>query len=260
MSIMDKFSLEGYCSIVTGASMGLGKAISIALAEAGSNVVVADINTEKAELTRNEIINRGRDAIVVKCDVTSEADCQNVVDAAMKKYGKINVLVNNAGISIHEKAENMKYSDWLKVININLNGVFLMAQAVGRIMIKQKKGSIINISSMSGLIANVPQAQSAYNASKGGVIMLTKSLASEWVEHNIRVNTIAPTYLETEMISELVRIGKDKAMVDKWVEMTPMKRMGKPEEIGGIAVYLASEASTLATGSVFVIDGGYTVW
>ena len=126
-------------------------------------------------------------------------------------------------------------------------------------MIKRQKGSIINISSMSGIIVNTPQGQSSYNASKGGVIMLTKSLASEWASHHIRVNTIAPTYMNTELVGELVRNG-DQSMVQKWIDMTPMKRFGEPEELGGLAVYLASEASSLATGGVFVIDGGYTIW
>jgi NAD(P)-dependent dehydrogenase (short-subunit alcohol dehydrogenase family) len=259
MSVLDLFKLDGYCSIVTGGSIGLGKAMATALAEAGSDIVLAATNLERTEKTAVELRKLGRKVIAVACDVSKEADCDRLVAIAMAEFGKIDVLVNNAGISIHAPAEDMTYDQWMQVINVNLTGVFLMARNVGREMIKRQKGSIINISSISGIIANTPQGQSAYNASKGGVILLTKSLASEWVGHNIRVNTIAPAYMNTEMITELVKHG-DQSMVSKWIEMTPMKRFGEPSELGGIAVYLASEASSLATGGVFVIDGGYTSW
>lgn len=260
VGVLESFKLNGYCSIITGGAIGLGKAMAKALAEAGSNIVIADINTEAAEETVAEINGIGREAIAVKCDVTSVDDSNKVVTAAVEKFGKIDVLVNNAGICKNIKTEDMIYEDWLKVINVNLNSVFIMSQAVGRVMIKQKKGSIINISSMSGIIVNTPQPQCSYNASKGGAIMLTKSLASEWVDHNIRVNTIAPTYMETDLIRGTIENKDNKSMIQKWVDFTPMKRFGKPEEIGGLTVYLASEASSLATGSVFVIDGGYTIW
>jgi len=259
MSVLDQFKLDGYCSIVTGGATGLGKAMAKALAEAGSDIVISDINFEEAEKTIGEMKSLGVKAAAVKGDVTIPEDCERVVGFAVKQFGKIDVLVNNAGICKHEKAENMRYEDWLKVINVNLNSVFLMSQAAGQHMIRQRKGSIINISSMSGIIVNTPQGQCSYNASKGGVIMLTKSLAAEWVKHNIRVNTIAPTYMETELLQELMRTG-DKEMIQKWKDLTPMGRFGKPEEMGGMVVYLASEASSLATGSVFVLDGGYTIW
>ena len=259
MSVLDLFKLDGYCSIVTGGATGLGKAMATALAEAGSDIVIADINLAMAETTASDLRKLGRTVIAVACDVTNEDDCAKVVSAAIAKFGKIDVLINNAGICKHIPAEDMTYVQWMEVINVNLNGTFLMARNVGREMIKRKKGSIINISSMSGIIVNTPQTQSSYNASKGAVIMLTKSLASEWVGYNIRVNSIAPTYMNTELISELVANG-DQAMTQKWIDMTPMKRFGEPKELGGLAVYLASEASSLATGSVFVIDGGYTVW
>jgi len=259
MGTLEKFSLKGYCSVVTGAAIGLGRAMSLALAEAGSNIVIADINLENAEKTAEEIRQKGVQAIAVKCDVTNADDCKHAAEEAVNAFGRIDVLINNAGICQHVNAEDMKYEDWLRVMNINLNGVFLMSQAVGRIMIKQQKGSIINISSMSGMIVNQPQGQCSYNASKAGVIGLTKSLAAEWVKHNIRVNTIAPGYMMTELLQVLIDNG-DQKMIKAWWDATPMGRPGKPDELGGIAVYLASEASSFATGSVFTIDGGYTVW
>lgn len=258
MNIMDKFNLKGQCSIITGAAMGLGKAMAYALAQAGSSIVIADINIEKAIETEKELINTGIEAIALECDVTKEDSVKNLVKSVIKKFGRIDVLVNNAGICIHEKAENMSLDDWNRVLSVNLSGVFIMSQAVGRIMISQKKGSIINISSMSGMIVNTPQCQCSYNASKGGVIMFTKSLASEWAIHNIRVNSIAPGYMKTELTRPYFE--SDSEMAKRWISLTPMKRPGEPDELQGIVLYLASEASSFVTGGVFVIDGGYTAW
>jgi len=258
MDVLKKFQLDNYNSIITGAAMGLGKAMAQALAEAGSNIIIADINMDAAEKTAAEFKGKGVDVVAIRADVTNVDDCNRLVHEIEKAFGRIDVLINNAVICIHEKAENMDMKDWYRIIDINLNGVFIMSQAVGRVMIKQKKGNIINISSMSGIIANTPQCQCAYNASKAGVIMLTKSLASEWAVHNIRVNTIAPGYMKTELTKPYFESGGD--MVKKWMEFSPMRRPGNPEELEGIALYLASEASSFTTGGVFTIDGGYTVW
>jgi len=258
MTVMDKFNLKGYCSIVTGAAMGLGKAMAEALAEAGSAIVIADINMPVAHQAAEEIKGKGVRVLVVQADVTSIRDASLLVEKVLESFGRIDVLINNAGICKHEKAEAMAFQDWHDVINVNLNGVFIMSQAVGRVMIRQKKGSIINIASMSGMIVNTPQCQCAYNASKAGVIMLTKSLASEWAQHNIRVNAIAPGYMKTELTRPYFEGNSE--MVRRWMDLSPMKRPGTPDELGGIAVYLASEASSFTTGGVFLIDGGYTVW
>jgi NAD(P)-dependent dehydrogenase (short-subunit alcohol dehydrogenase family) len=258
MTVMDKFKMEGYCSIVTGGATGLGNAMAKAFAEMGSNIVIADLDGAKAEQAAAEIRSeKGVQVLVVQADVTKMADVDHVVAEAENTFGKIDVLLNNAGIVRNAKAEEMSYQDWNDVINVNLNGVFLMSQAVGRVMIRQKRGSIINISSMSGIIVNTPQCQCAYNASKAAVIALTKSLAAEWANHAVRVNTIAPGYMKTELTRKFFENGG--GMTDKWMEMTPMGRPGVPEDLGGIAVYLASEASSYATGGVFVVDGGYTV-
>lgn len=257
MNVLEKFNLKGQVAIVTGAATGLGKAMATALAQAGSNIVIPDVNLEAAEKTAQELAeNEGIEAIAIKMDVTKEDEVNAMVEKVVERFGKIDILFNNAGIVINGKAEETSYEDWYKVIDINLNGVFLVSKAVGKVMIEQKKGSIVNISSMSGIIVNTPQCQASYNASKAGVIMLTKSLAMEWAKHNIRVNTIAPGYMKTELTKKFFESGGGE--VDTWLSMTPMGRPGNPEELGAIALYLASDASSFATGSVFTIDGGYT--
>ncbi|MBS4197629.1 SDR family NAD(P)-dependent oxidoreductase [Lederbergia citri] len=257
MNILDKFNLNDHVSVVTGAARGLGKAMAEALVQAGSNLVIADIDYEEATKTAKKLMKEsGKEVLVVGTDVTKEDSVNNMVDNVVGHFGKIDVLINNAGIVINEKAEEMSIENWYKVIDINLNGVFIVSKAIGKVMIRQKGGSIINVSSMSGIIVNTPQCQSSYNASKAGVIMLTKSLAMEWAKHNVRVNAIAPGYMKTELTKKFFENSGE--MVDMWMNSTPMGRPGLPEELGGIALYLASDASSFATGSVFTIDGGYT--
>lgn len=259
MNVLDKFSMKSKVSIVTGGAQGLGKAMAAALAQAGSNIVIAEINVSLAEETAKEFEEKyGIETLVVKCDVTSPKDAQAMAKATVEKFGRIDVLINNAGICKHIPAESVSPEDWLAVININLNGVFFCAQAVGQVMIQQKFGNIINISSMSGVIVNTPQTQASYNASKAGVIHLTKSLASEWAQHNIRVNTIAPGYMKTDMTKTFFENGGE--WPERWMNFTPMNRPGTPDELDGIVLYLASEASTFTTGGVFLVDGGYSVW
>lgn len=257
MHVMEKFSLKGHVSIITGGAIGLGKAMATALAQAGSNIVIADLNLETAEQTAKELQQEGIQAIAVRTDVTNEQDVDAMVEATLTRFGKIDVLFNNAGICMHIKAEEMSFDDWYKVINVNLNSVFLVSKAVGKVMIRQKKGSIVNISSMTGVLVPIPQCQVSYNASKAGVIMVTKSLAVEWAQHNIRVNTIAPGFMKTELTRPFFEGNSD--MTKSWMELTPMGRPGIPDELGPLAVYLASDASSFATGGVFVIDGGYTL-
>lgn len=256
-NILEQFKLDGKVAIVTGGAMGLGKAMATALAQAGADIVIADINEEIADNTAKEISETENvEAIALKVDVTNPDAVNQMVEEVTKQFNKIDILVNNAGMTINAKAEEMSFEDWNKVINLNLNGIFLVAQSVGRVMIKQGYGSIINTSSMSGLIANKPQEQCSYNASKAGVIMLTKSLAMEWSKYNIKVNTIAPGYMKTELTKPFFDQGGE--MIEDWMVFTPMGRPGTPNELGGIVVYLASDASSFAQGSVFTIDGGYT--
>jgi NAD(P)-dependent dehydrogenase (short-subunit alcohol dehydrogenase family) len=259
MSVKNWFNLQGRVSIVTGGAVGLGKAMAEALAEMGSDVVIVDIKQSKAQETADAIhAAHGVRAIALAANVTIPEDGVRVAEVAVDVFGKIDVLINNAGIVRNAPAEEMTAKDWLDVMNVNLNGVFYMSQTVGRVMIRQGCGSIINISSMSGIVSNTPQCQCAYNASKAGVIALTKSLAGEWAKHGVRVNTIAPGYMKTDLTKPLFELGGE--MIETWMKMTPMGRPGEPEEIGGIAVYLASDASSFATGGVFSVDGGYTAW
>ena len=181
-----------------------------------------------------------------------------MVASVMNDFGKIDVLVNDAGICRSGKAEEMPLDDWNRVIAVNLTGQFITCKAVGSVMLRQKRGSILNIASMSGMVVNTPQCQCSYNASKAGVIMLTKSLAAEWAQSGIRVNAIAPGYVRTQ-ISEF-RYQAHDPIIERWMDFTPMGRPGQPDEISGGALYLVSDAASFATGTVLVIDGGYTSW
>jgi NAD(P)-dependent dehydrogenase (short-subunit alcohol dehydrogenase family) len=257
MSILEQFSLKDKVSIMTGGARGLGKAMAQSLAQAGSHVVIVDLDLETAKGTAELLALEGVGTAALSTDVTNPKEVDMMVDEIMKKFGRIDVLFNNAGIAQWVNAEEMSLEDWRRIMNVNLDSAFIMSKAVGRIMIQQRKGSIVNTSSMSGVIVNTPQCQAAYNVSKAGVIMLTKSLAFEWAKHNIRVNTIAPGYMETEMIDQFRVQHKDK--IDLWTSLTPMNRMGRPHELGGLAVYLASDASSYVTGAVCIIDGGYSI-
>jgi NAD(P)-dependent dehydrogenase (short-subunit alcohol dehydrogenase family) len=258
MNILEKFAMKDYCSIITGGATGLGKAMAEGLADMGSHIVIADRDRSRAEQTAEAMhAEKGVRVLAIEADVTRPEDVQRIVEESLAAFGKIDVLVNNAGIVRTAKAEDMSFQDWSDVINVNLNGVFLMSQAVGRVMIQQQKGSIVNISSMSGIIVNTPQGQCSYNASKAAVISLTKSMAAEWASHSVRVNTIAPGYMKTELTKHFFEQGG--GITDLWMERTPLGRPGIPEDLAGIVVYLASEASSYATGGVFVVDGGYTV-
>jgi NAD(P)-dependent dehydrogenase (short-subunit alcohol dehydrogenase family) len=257
MKILERFSLKDKISIMTGGARGLGKAMAESLAQAGSDIVIVDLDLETAQQTADALAAEGVRTQALKADVTNAAEVDQMVDEVVRQFGRIDVLFNNAGIAQWVNAEEMNLEDWNRVMSMNLDSVFIVSKAVAKTMIGQKRGSIINISSMSGVIVNTPQCQAAYNVSKAGVIMLTKSLAFEWARHNVRVNTIAPGYMETEMIEQFKAEHKEK--IDLWTMLTPMKRMGKPYELGGLAVYLASDASSYVTGAVCLIDGGYSI-
>ena len=256
MTILEKFKLDGKKAFVTGGAQGIGKCLATALAEAGADVAIVDINGEKAAETAKEIAEKtGRKVISIPTDVTSPEQVDAMMETFLAEFGRLDAAFCNAGIAKHIPAEEMSYEDWLKVIDVNLNSVFLTDIAAGKQMIKQGGGTIINTASMSGHAVNVPQPQCSYNASKGGVIMLTKSLAVEWAKYNVRVNCISPGYMATDLC---VSNPKLIPLIDQWNALTPVKRMGNPEELQAIAVYLASDASPFTTGSDFIIDGGYT--
>lgn len=260
MSVLDKFKLDNKVAIVTGAAQGLGKSIAIGLAEAGADIVIVDINYQLAQKTAQEIGKIGGRTLAYQADVTNEDQLTDVLEDVLGQFDRIDILVNNAGICKHIAAEKMDVKDWQNVLDVNLTGVFLCSKVVALYMLENKqKGSIINMASMSGYIVNYPQAQSSYNASKAGVIQLTKSLAAEWAEAGIRVNAIAPGYMKTEMTKKVIQ-SKPEITQKYWVDPAPMKRMGRPEELQGAAIYLASEASSFMTGNTMIIDGGYTIY
>lgn len=257
VSILSSYKLSKQKAIVTGASRGLGQAIAMALAEAGADVVITfNVNADMAEKTAMEVEKFGRKAIVVKVDVSKSNEVNQLIEKTVRAFGRIDILVNNAGINKRVPAEQMSENDWRKVINVDLTGVFLCSQAAGREMIKQKSGKIINIASISGMIANNRITQTAYCAAKAGVILFTKALAMEWAKYNIRVNSISPGWMRTSLVESEFIANKEK--YQEIIENIPMKRFGKPKELGPAVVYLASEASSFVTGENLVIDGGHT--
>lgn len=246
--------ISGLNAIVTGGSRGIGEACAYALAKEGANVAIAvHQSMDEAEEVVDNIKKLGVDACAFQCDVANPDDVKRLADGVVKRWGKIDILVNNAGMTHGSSAEELSFDDWKRMIDVNLTGVFLCSQAAGKKMIEQKKGgSIINISSICAHIVVTPQKQCHYNASKGGVGMLTKSLAVEWAEHGIRVNAISPGYIKTKILDFA------KELHPIWIDKTPMKQMGQPEDIAEAVLYLASPKAKYITGADWIIDGGYT--
>ncbi len=246
--------LDGLSAIVTGGSRGIGEACVYALAREGANVAIAvNKSVEEGEVVAERVRGMGMEAIVIQCDVANPEDVARMVEEVVNRFHKIDILVNNAGMTHGSSAEDLSFQDWQRMIDVNLTGVFLCAQAVGKKMIEQEvKGSIINISSICAHIVVVPQKQCHYNASKGGVTMLTKSLAVEWAEHGIRVNSISPGYIKTKILDFA------KELHPTWIEKTPMKTMGEPADIAEAVLYLVSPKAKYVTGADWIIDGGYT--
>ena len=255
MNYIDKFKLNKNISLVTGGAVGIGREICKSLLDAGSRVILADIDVDKSNKIIKKIDNK--DIEFYKLDSLSEKNINSLSKYITSKYKRLDILINCIGVCENEKAENTSKNNWDNVININVNSMFYICKEFGKIFIKQKKGNIINIGSNSGLIVDRPQPQASYNASKAAVHQLTKSLACEWAKHNIRVNAIAPGYVATEM----TLLGRKKPNWFKyWIDMTPMKRLAKPSEIASVALFLASKSSSYCTGTVISVDGGYTSW
>src|SRR6202022_2542360 len=252
MSYSPLTPLDGRVAIVTGGARGIGLETAKPLKENGARIVIVDINAEAGEKAAKEL---GAD--FVRTDLTRSDEVSRLATEVRSKHGRIDIAFNNAGIAINAPSEECSDEDWHKVININLHGVFYCCRKFGKMMLEQGKGSIINTASMSGIIANTPQPQSAYNASKAGVILLTKSLAGEGAKRGVRVNSISPGYVATE----ITKLGTSiTEWHQKWLELTPMGRLGEVSEVASAVLYLASDASSYFTGSNLVMDGGYTSW
>lgn len=255
MDILDTFSLTGKTALVTGGNRGLGLAFARGLAQAGARVVIASRDADRNRTALATLRDEGFAAESIAVDITQPGEADRMIAEAVETLGRLDILVNNAGVSIHRPALEVSEVEWDTVLDLNLSALWKVSVAAARVMKEQGGGNIINTGSISSLIVNRPQWQPAYNASKAGVHQLTKSLAAEWAEFGIRVNAIAPGYVKTEM-----------APVDEpqfrrhWIEDAPMKRYATPEEIAPTIVYLASDASAFMTGSVVVIDGGYTLY
>jgi NAD(P)-dependent dehydrogenase (short-subunit alcohol dehydrogenase family) len=255
MGILDRFRLDGKKALVTGGSRGIGKSVALGLAEAGADIAVVARGIEAARDAADEIGRCGVKAIAVQADITKPDQVAAMMERIVGEFGTLDVAFNNAGTAIVEKAEEMSYESLVEVINVNLIGLFLCCQAEAKVMIERGGGSIINMASMSAHVVNVPQETANYNASKAGVVRLSKCLAVEWAKHNIRVNSLCPGYTLTELARSF-----SEELMNQWKEKIPMGRMADPSELQGAVLFLASDASSYCTGTDLIVDGGYTLW
>lgn len=252
MYLDELFGLKGKVAIVTGAGRGIGQVVARGLAKAGAEVAIFELldAAETVKLIRED----GGKVYSLIANVTNEKQVDAAISEVLKRSGRIDIVFNNAGVCLHKSTIEATIEEWRKVVDINLTGEYIVARAAGRVMIEKGiKGSIINMASMSGTIVNIPQWQASYNASKAGVMHLTKSLAIEWADHGIRVNSLSPGYIATPM-----SVDTPKELKDAWMPLMPMHRMGKPEELVGAVIYLAGEASTYTSGHDLIVDGAYT--
>ena len=245
--------IDGRLAVVTGGAQGIGRSIAAALAEAGAKVVIADLNPETGERAAAEVGGE-----FVRIDVTSSASVKQVVSDLVGAQGAIDIWVNNAGICRNAAGELMSDEDWRAVMAVNLDGTFYCCREVGRHMLERGHGVIVNIASMSGVVSNHPQPQVAYNASKAGVILLTKSLAGEWGGRGVRINSVSPGYTATAILDQVIE--QQPEWTQTWFRETPMGRPAQTREVAAVVRFLASDASSFMTGSNVVVDGGYTCW
>ncbi|MCU1492986.1 MAG: short-chain dehydrogenase/reductase [Acidimicrobiaceae bacterium] len=256
---MDGSSLSGRRIVVTGGAQGIGYEIALAAATSGADVALLDLRKDRLEAASASLAQAAPSVSVghAVCDVSDREQVVAARRSLESGWGAADGLVNNAGIVIHAPAVEVTPADWQRVLDVNLSGVFYCSQVFGAPMLDAGVGAIVNISSMSGMIVNRPQLQIAYNVSKAGVIMLTKSLAAEWAPKGIRVNSVAPGYVRTEMTAADLETDQARQL---WIGGTPLGRAGEPREIASAVVFLLADAASFVTGATLVVDGGYTVW
>ncbi|MDE2488540.1 MAG: SDR family oxidoreductase [Alphaproteobacteria bacterium] len=255
---LEKLQLTDRVAFVTGGAQGIGLSVVEALAEAGARVTIGDVSEAAGQTAVESLAGRGHAVEVVALDVTHPRAVDAAADRLAAERGRIDILVNNAGIARSEvPAEAVTDELWRNVLDVNLNGSFWCARAFGRHMLAQGSGAIVNVGSMSAFIVNRPQPQSYYNASKAALHQLTRSLAAEWAPRGVRVNAVAPTYINTPLNAFADR---ESEMCRRWIDGTPMGRLGEPEEVASVVAFLASDAASLMTGSIVAVDGGYSCW
>lgn len=253
-----RFRIEGETAVITGGGRGIGLACAEALGEAGAKLVIIENQEEVGKAGLETLTGKGYQAELFVGDVTSSARMDEIADLLASRGTPATILVNNAGIGESgTSSEDVTDDVWLRMMNVNVNGLFWCSRAFGRHMIKAKRGSIVNLGSMSGTIANRPQPQTPYNVSKAAVHHITKSMAAEWAPHGIRINAVAPTYIETPMV-HANPLNKDR--IPAWLHDTPMARMGQASEVASAVLFLATDSASLITGAIVPVDGGYTVW
>ncbi|UVK38554.1 SDR family oxidoreductase [Mesorhizobium sp. AR10] len=255
---LERFRLDGKTAFITGGGRGIGLSTAEALAEAGARVIISDMDPQVLEAGRDELKRKGHDVEAVQLDVTDSKAVAAAARSANERCGAVDILIANAGIAWPDTGgEEMSDEVWLKVVDVDLNGAYWSCREFARPMLERGRGSIVTLGSMSGLISNKPQRQVHYNSAKAAVHHMTRCLAGEWAERGVRVNCVAPTYVDTVMS----RGGfTDDRLMPVWMEMTPMKRVARPDEIAAPILFLASDAASAMTGAVVVVDCGYTIW
>ncbi len=255
MNALERFDLTGRVAVVTGGTRGLGAGFAAALADAGASVMLVARDAERGAAARQALVDAGATADFLAADVTHADDVTRMLQTTLDRFGRVDILINNAGACIHAPALDVTDEEWRHIMDVNLDAVWRCARTFGRHFVEQRAGVIVNIGSISALIVNRPQWQPAYNASKAAVHHLTRSLAAEWGPYGVRVNALAPGYIKTDMSPV-----DEPRFRRHWIEDAPMERYGTVEELAPAVLFLASDASSFVTGSVLVADGGYTAF